>query len=205
MTGAGRLTRAVRGACIPWQLSRLGRRTCPLTNQLRASGNVAAVEQLLHRYGYERRVSHVAIAVGIHEPAGLREQEPGLRILRAALRDVRVIEHHEHLQQIQSARGRRRHTYRMLAIGATERLAPFGAVVREILQGHRAGARLLVRTSDDLLRNRARVQSARPFDRQALQGTGIRQDCGTHRPACSSEPSGRLKKARTCGVSGSGE
>src|ERR1700680_4892766 len=86
------------GACNG-NVSRRRRRTGVLADQLRPHTHVGRIEQALHGHRHEVRVRDVAVAVGVHESARLREQEPGLRIRRCAACNVGPVQYGEHLQQ----------------------------------------------------------------------------------------------------------
>src|SRR5882724_5017488 len=99
-----RLTRRVHTTQYTSQLPGRRRRAHMVANQACPFGEISWIEHALHRYRDELRIGHVTVAVGVHEPARLREEEPRLRIRRPAVSDVGVIQHREELQQVDAAR-----------------------------------------------------------------------------------------------------
>src|SRR5581483_1677253 len=127
----------------------------PFADELRPQMEISRVEKPIGRYRHETWVIDVVIAIRVHQPTGLREQKPRLRVIRSTLGDVGALQDSQHLQQSYATRRRPRHTDSVLAIGTAKRLSPVRTISRQILQRHRARQRRLLGALDDLRRDTA--------------------------------------------------
>ena len=134
---------------------------------------IGGVEQARDGHGHERRIADEAVAVGIHQPARLGEQEPGLRIGRPAAGDVGPLEKAEQLEQADPACRRRRAAHQIDAERAAQRRPLDRAVGGEVSKRHRSAERTVVGPGDDLRRRAARVQRGRSLVGQAAEEGGI--------------------------------
>jgi hypothetical protein len=114
------------------------------------------------------------VTIGVHQATRLGEQKPRLRIGRAALGDIGLIEYAEHLEQRDAAGGRLRHAHGVLPVGTADGLRPVGAIGRHVFQRHGARQRRLVRHLHDFFGNTAFVERARTFVRDAPERFGVR-------------------------------
>ena len=144
-----------------------------IADQLRPQPYVRRIEHPLDRHRHEARVPDVAVAVGVDEPARLREQKPGLRIGRVPGGDIGAIENGEHLQQRNTARGGRWHAHRVATIGPAQGLGHLGAIGAQVLVGHRARERRLVRGVHELFGDLSLVKGARSIARDGFEGVRV--------------------------------
>ena len=135
--GAAGLLRGVGGAGagaagFAGRRRRTGRRG---RDQGRPGLQVGRVQKALHRDVHEVRVAEIAVAVGVHQPAGLGEEVPALHRLRAVGGDVGVGEDAQAHQHGRAARGRRRDADHIDPVGPADRLGDLGPVGLEVGQG----------------------------------------------------------------------
>jgi hypothetical protein len=110
-------------------------------DQFPPRGDVARVEQALHRDGHEVGISHVPGAVGVRQVGCFEQQVQRAWRSYSAVAKLERLEQHQHLLHRQPARRWRRHREDPVpAIGADHRGAFPDRVGGEILGGHASAA-----------------------------------------------------------------
>ena len=142
-------------------------------DQGRPGLEVGGVQKALHRHVHEVRIAEIAVAVGVHQPAGLGEEVPALHRLRTVGGDVGVGKDAQPHQHRRSARGRWRHADHIDLVGPADRLGDLGLVGLQV--GERQGSRqvALGRAPHDGLGDLALQQGGRPLGGDLAQGGGI--------------------------------
>ena len=131
------------------------------------------LDHSLHGHRDELGIRDVLVPVRVHQSARHREQEPGLRIVRTALCDVRAIEDREHLQERDTGGGWRRHADQVNEIRAAQRFGDPRLIGIEVSGRQGTGARFGLRARDDLVAKRRLEQGTRALAPDAAQRRGI--------------------------------
>ena len=173
MGSAGGLASRIGAALDRHGLASGGCRARDVADQGGPSRDVMRLDHSLHGHCDELGIRDVLVPVRIHQPARHREQEPGLRIVRTALCDIRAIEDREHLQERDAGGGRRRHADQVNEIGAAQRFGDPRLIGVEVGRRQGTGARLGLRARDDRVAKRRLEQGARALAPDAAQRRGI--------------------------------
>ncbi len=177
---------------------RLDRRS-RLRDQLRPPGDVAGVEQALHRHVDEFGIGQVFRAVGIGQPRGLGEQVPEPRPVQHQLVRLEAVEQHQDLAHRRRARRRRPHAaHPVLAERVADGRPLGGAIAGQVLGAQRAGPRLLGDGQRDLVGDHAGVEGVGPLLGQRLQRA--RQRRLAQRVALGQRHAARQEDQRRVGV-----
>ena len=161
-----------------------------------ALAQVITVEQAARRR-HEVRIRHVRTAVGVGEPARLRDEMRAPERRRAHGLEVVRLEHREHLQHRRSTRRRERHAAdAVAAIRSAHRRAHLHAVAGKIVERQVAGRS---HRRSPSTRHRARSRRGRTLRRLGLPACAA---CA-HSPdceACRRSAAARRRRARSSGA-----
>ena len=174
MGGAGWLLGAVRRARTG-ALGVAGRQRFGVghgSDQFGAVRQIVGVQQALDRHVDEIRIGDIAVAVGVHQPAGLAEQVPALRVI-AVLGDGGVLQQAQALQNRGPARRRIGDAHDIDPIGPAQAGAGLGPVGLEIGQGQQSRHWALTHLGHDGLGDRAFQQRPGPLGGDLADGGGI--------------------------------
>ena len=150
-----------------------GRRPGPVgVDQPGAGVEVGGLQQALGGHVDEVGVAEIAVAVGVHQPAGLAEQIPALGVAPVGA-DVGALKDAEPFQHRWPAGGRGRHADQIDAVGPADGGAGLRLVGRQVLQRHGAGHRSLLQPGDDLLGDGAFQQRLGALGCDPAQGRGV--------------------------------
>ena len=171
---AGLLGGVRRAEASPARLSGRGRRAGDLRrDQGRPGLEIGRIQKALHRHVDKVRVAEIAVAVGVHQPAGLGEEVPALHRVRAMGSDVGVGQDAQTHQHGRPARGRRRHADHIDPVGPADRLGDLRLISLQV--GQRQGARQvpLGGAPHDGLGNLALQQGGGTLGGNLAQGGGV--------------------------------